>query len=87
MDVMSMTITLGSLITIMGGVIAASNFFSGRTKKAKEDEARLVKIEAMLAKIDQNTSNLSAKIDDHDHMLTKHESRISVLEAEVKEKK
>ena len=47
MDIMGMTITLGSLITIMGGVIALSNFFSGKTKKAKEDEARLVKIEAI----------------------------------------
>lgn len=84
MDIMGMTITLGSLITIMGGIIALSNFFGGRTKKAKEDEARLVKIEAMLTRIDQNTSNLSTRVDQHDHLLTKHESRISVLEAEIK---
>lgn len=84
MDIMGMTITLGSLITLMGGLISMSNFFGGRTKKAKDDEARLVRIEAMLAQIDQNTSNLSAKVDAHDRMLTKHESRISVLEAEVK---
>lgn len=78
-----MTITLGSLITIMGGVIAISNFFSGRTRRAREDEARLVRIEAMLTQIDQNTSNLSLKVDSHDHLLTKHESRISVLESEI----
>lgn len=78
-----MTITLGSLITIMGGVIAISNFFSGRTRRAREDEARLVRIEAMLKQIDQNTSNLSLKVDSHDHLLTKHESRISVLESEM----
>ena len=78
-----MTITLGSLITIMGGVIAISNFFGGRTRRAREDEARLVRIEAMLTQIDQNTSNLSLKVDSHDHLLTKHESRISVLESEI----
>ena len=78
-----MTITLSSLITIMGSVIAISNFFGGRTKKAREDEARLVRIEAMLTQIDQNTSNLSLKVESHDHLLTKHESRISVLESEI----
>lgn len=83
MDIMGMTITLGSLITIMGGVIALSNFFSGKTKKAKEDEARLVKIEAMLARIEENTSDLSVKVENHDRMLTKHEARISVLESEI----
>ena len=84
MDIMGMTVTLGSLITVMGGIIALSNFFSGKTKKAKEDEARLVKIEAILARIEQNTSDLSVKVDKHDRTLTKHEARISVLESEVK---
>ena len=79
-----MTITLGSLITVVGFIIALSNFFGGRTKKAKEDEARLVKIEAMLARIEENTSDLSVKVENHDRMLTKHEARISVLESEVK---
>ena len=84
MDITGMTITLGSLITVVGFIIALSNFFGGRTKKAKEDEARLVKIEAMLARIEENTSDLSVKVENHDRMLTKHEARISVLESEVK---
>lgn len=84
MDIMGMTITLGSLITIMGALISLSNFLGGKTKKARDDEARLVRIEAMLTQIDQNTSNLSTRVDNHDRMLTKHESRISVLESEVK---
>ena len=84
MDIMGMTITLGSLITIMDGLIAFSNFYGGRTKKAKEEEARLVKIEAMLTRIDQNTSNLTTRVDEDEHLLTAHESRISVLESEVK---
>ena len=84
MDITGMTITLGSLITVVGFIIALSNFFSGKTKKAKEDEARLVKIEAMLTRIEENTSDLSAKVENHDRMLTKHEARISVLESEVK---
>ena len=78
-----MTITLGSLITVIGFVIALSNFFGGKTRKAKEDEARLVKIEAMLARIEENTSDLSVKVENHDRLLTKHEARISVLESEV----
>jgi len=84
MDITGMTITLGSLITLMGGIIALSNFLGGKTRKAKEDEARLVKIEAMLARIEENTSDLSVKVENHDRMLTKHEARISVLESEVK---
>lgn len=85
MDITGMTITLGSLITVVGFVIALSNFFGGKTKKAKEDEARLVKIEAMLARIEQNTSDLNSKVEKHDHMLTKHETQIAVLETEIKE--
>lgn len=87
MDIMGMTITLGSLITLMGGLIAISNFVGGKTKKAKDDEARLVRIEAMLTQIDQNTSNLSHRVDAHDKLLTRHETRISVLESEIQDKK
>lgn len=86
MDLTGMTITLGSLITVIGFIIALSNFFGGKTKKAKEDEARLVKIEAMLARIEQNTSDLSSKVEKHDQELAKHETQIAVLEAELKER-
>lgn len=84
MDITGMTITIGSLIAIATIVIAISNFLGGKTKKAKNDEARLVRIEAMLAQIESNTNNLNQKVESHDHMLTKHESRISVVEEKLK---
>lgn len=84
MDITGMTITIGSLIAIATAVIAISNFLGGKTKKAKNDEARLVRIEAMLAQIESNTNNLNQKVESHDHMLTKHESRISVVESKLK---
>lgn len=84
MDIMGMTITLGSLITIATAVIALSNFFGSKTKKAKDEEARLVRIEAMLAQIESNTNNLNQRVENHDHLLTKHESRISVVESKLK---
>ena len=86
MDITGMTITLGSLIAIATVVIAITNFLGGKTKKAKDDEARLVRIEAMLAQIEANTNNLNQKVESHDHMLTKHESRISVVESKLKNK-
>lgn len=84
MDITGMTITIGSLIAIATIVITISNFLGGKTKKAKNDEARLVRIEAMLAQIESNTNNLNQKVESHDHMLTKHESRISVVESKLK---
>lgn len=84
MDIMGMTITLGSLIAIATAVIAVSNFFGSKTKKAKDEEARLVRIEAMLAQIESNTNNLNQRVENHDHLLTKHESRISVVESKLK---
>lgn len=86
MDITGMTITIGSLIAIATAVIAISNFLGGKTKKAKNDEARLVRIEAMLAQIESNTNNLNQKVESHDHMLTKHESRISVVESKLKDR-
>lgn len=84
MDIMGMTITLGSLIAIATAVIAVSNFFGNKTKKAKYEEARLVRIEAILAQIESNTNNLNQRVENHDHLLTKHESRISVVESKLK---
>ena len=86
MDITGMTITLSSLIAVATVVIAISNFLGGKTKKAKDDEARLVRIEAMLAQIEANTNSLNQKVESHDHLLTKHESRISVVESELKNK-
>lgn len=84
MNITGMTITLGSLITIATVVIALSNFFGSKTKKAKDEEARLVRIEDILAQIESNTNNLNQRVENHDHLLTKHESRISVIESELK---
>ena len=86
MDITGMTITLSSLIAVATVVIAISNFLGGKTKKAKDDEARLVRIEAMLAQIEANTNSLNQRVENHDHMLTKHESRISVVESKLKNK-
>ena len=82
MDIMEMTITISSVIAIVGVLITLSNFFSSRTKKDKNEEARLVRIETLLVKIDENTTDLNNRVKDHDKLLTKHETRISVLEAE-----
>ena len=86
MDLTQATITLGSIIAIVGCIIAVLNFVIGRTKANKGDEARLVRMETMLVKIDENTSDLKAKVDSHDKLLTKHESKINVLEERLKAK-
>ena len=80
MDLTAQTITLGSIIAIVGLIIGVLNFIANRRKSDKNEEARLVKIEAMLVNIDKNTTNLNAKVESHDKWLTRHESRISVLE-------
>ena len=80
MDLTAQTITLGSIIAIVGLIIGVLNFVANRRKSDKSEEARLVKIEAMLVNIDKNTTNLNAKVESHDKWLTRHESRISVLE-------
>ena len=82
MDIMGMTLTISGVITVVGALIALSNFFSNRTKRDKYEEARLVRIETLLVKIDENTTDLNNRVKDHDKLLTKHETRISVLEAE-----
>lgn len=84
MDATSLTITFGSLITIILFVIALLNFFQGRKKSNQEDEARLVRMETMLVNIEKNTTSLNERVDSHDKLLTKHETRISVLETKVK---
>lgn len=86
MDITGMTITLGSLIAVATAVITISSFFGNKTKKDKDEEARLVRIEAMLAQIESNTNDLNQRVESHDHMLTKHESRISVFESKLKNK-
>ena len=86
MDLMQSTITIASVITIVGCIVGVLNFFAQRKKSNKDDEARLVRMETMLVKIDENTSDLKAKVDSHDKLLTKHESKINVLEERIKVK-
>ena len=86
MDITQATITIGSIIAVVGVVVAVLNFFAQRRKNDKGDEARLVRMETMLAQIVENTSDLKAKVDNHDKLLTKHESKISVLEERMKAK-
>ena len=83
MDLTSATITIGSVIAIVGCLIAVLNFFAQRKKNNKDDEARLVRIETMLVNIEKNTSSLSQRVDNHDKLLTKHESDISVIKNEL----
>lgn len=85
MDLTGMTVTLGSIITITGIVLSILTYLNGRKKSNKEEEARLVKIEAMLVQIEKNTNNLNTRVDSHDKMLTKHETRISVIEAQIEQ--
>lgn len=87
MDLTASTITISSIIAIVGCLIAVLNFFGQRKKTNKEDEARLVRMETMLVNIDKNTNNLNARVDSHDKLLTKHETDISVIKNELLHKK
>ena len=84
MDATAVTISLGSAITIALFLIALSNFFGGKKKNAKEDEARLVRIEATCTRIEQNTSDLKARVDHHDERLDEHGNRITAVETKLK---
>ena len=86
MDLTIQTITIGSIIAVVGCLIAVLNFFAQRKNNHKDDEARLVRIETLLVSIEKNTNNLSEKVENHDHLLTKHESRLSVLESKLHHK-
>lgn len=87
MDLTGATITIGSVIAIVGCLIGILNFFAQRKKNNKDDEARLVRMETMLVDIEKNTSLLSQKIDSHDKLLTKHETYIGVIKNELLHKK
>ena len=95
MDINSLTITLPSVIALAGLAIALATYFGNKKKhvkeetadvanKAKEDEARLVRMETMLINIDKNTNNLNQRVDSHDKLLTKHEARLGVVESKLK---
>lgn len=86
MDLTAQTITLGSIIAIVGCLIGILNFIANRRKSDKIEEARLAKIEAMLVNIDKNTTNLNTKVESHDKWLTRHESEIKVLQEKTKKR-
>lgn len=98
MDISSLSISLPIALTIVGCFIGVMTYISNRNrnskkdneedqKKASEQEARMVRIETMLVTIEHNTSNLNSRVNDHDKLLTKHETRISVLEEKINTKK
>ena len=87
MDISSLSISLPIAVSLVGCFIGVMTYLGNRKRQTKEDtqkerenEARLVRMETMLTNIDHNTSNLAHRVDKHDNLLTKHETRISVLE-------
>ena len=95
MDINSLTITLPTILALGTLFIGLMTYFGNKKKqakeetnevanKAKEDEARLVRMETMLINIDKNTNNLNQRVDSHDKLLTKHEARLGVVESKLK---
>lgn len=98
MDLLQSTLTLAGVITIGMFVLGILTYFSNKKRnetkdseedkaKVRENEARLVKIEALLVSIEKNTSNLYIKVESHDKLLTRHEADIKVLQEKVKKGK
>lgn len=77
MDLTATTITLGSIIAIVGCLIGVLNFIANRNKNTKSDEARLVSMEKDIQYIRMSVDNINGKLD-------KHEERISKLEKKVR---
>lgn len=86
MDISSLSISIPTVIAVVGCFIGVMNFLGNRRKANKDEEGRLVRIETMLVNIEHNTSNLNTRVNDHDKLLTKHETRIAVLEKEITHK-
>ena len=86
MDLSSLSVSIPTVIAIVGCFIGVMTYIGNRKKTTKEDEARLVRIETMLVNIEQNTSNLNNRVNSHDKLLTKHETRITVLEEKLNRK-
>ena len=80
MDLLGMTITLSSVITIVGCLIGVLNYFSNRKKDTKTDEARLVSMEKDIQYIRVAVDGINEKLD-------KHDERIAKLEAECERRK
>lgn len=93
MDVSSLSISLPTVLAIVGAFIGVMTYLGNRkkqnkeeTKEEKEAEARLVRMETMLVNIEKNTNNLNTRVDSHEKWLTKHEVRIVALEKDKSSK-
>lgn len=83
MDITASTVTISSIIALGMFLIALATFFSGRKKYSQEEEARLVRIEAMLANIEANTSDMKKRIDQHDCKLEDYGNRLTAVETRL----
>ena len=83
MDITTSTVTIGGIIALGMFLIALATFFSGRKKYSQDEEARLVRIEAMLANIDANTSDAKKRIDHHDCKLEDYGNRLTAVETQL----
>lgn len=86
MDLSSLVISVPTVIAVVGCFIGVMTFFGNKKKSDKNEEARLVRMETMLVQIEKNTNNLNERVDSHDHLLTKHETRLSVIEEKITHK-
>lgn len=91
MDVSSLSISLPSVLAVVGAFIGIMTYLGNRkkqtkeeTKEEKEAEARLVRMETMLVNIEKNTNNLNNRVDSHEKWLTKHEARLVIIEEKGK---
>lgn len=86
MDLTSATITLGSIIAIVGCLIGVLNFISNKKHASKEDEARLIRMEKDLLYIREKIDDVKGKVEKHDVELQTHETRIVKLETKSKKR-
>lgn len=80
MDLTSMTITISSVIAIVGCLIGVLNYLGNRNKDTKGAEARLVAMEKDIQYIRMAVDGINEKLD-------KHDARITKLEAECERRK
>lgn len=85
-DVLGMTITLGSLLTIIGIILSIGTFKRNSKKDveeykiiASEREARMVSIEKDVQYIRISIDDLIYKVNDHEKTLNKHDTDIKML--------
>ena len=80
MDLSSLVISVPTVIGVVGCFIGVMTFLGNRTKKNKDDEARLVSMEKDIQYIRLGVDGINEKLDTHDE-------RISRLEVECERRK